>query len=91
MIDLLQLNELFSLTKEKLEETEETLEHTSKKLEDTKERLITTRVDRDEQKFLVSQHVKGEAKLHSQASQVLKENQLKYPFWKWRLKRGVFH
>ena len=65
-----QIQEMFNLTKEKLEETEQTLEDTSNRLVDTKKTLVKTRVDRDEQKFLVSQHIKSEAKLHSQATQV---------------------
>ena len=61
---------MFNITKEKLEETEQTLEDTTNRLVDTKKTLVKTRVDRDEQKFLVSQHIKSEAKLHSQATQV---------------------
>lgn len=64
------MQELFNITKEKLEETEQNLEETTNKLVDTKKNLVKTRVDRDEQQYLVSQHIKSEAKLHSQATQV---------------------
>ena len=65
-----QIQEMFNITEKKLEETEQTLEDTTNKLVDTKKTLVKTRVDRDEQKFLVSQHIKSETKLHSQATQV---------------------
>ena len=67
---------MFNITREKLEETEQTLEDTTNRLVDTKKTLVKTRVDRDEQKFLVSQHIKSEAKLHSQATQVEKAGSL---------------
>ena len=72
---------MFSETKEELATTQETLKETEQDLTETKDTLKTTttnlyrtRKDRDEQKHLVSQHIKSETKLHEQASQVLKVN-----------------
>lgn len=73
----MQVNDLFTFTKAELQETKEELEVTNKNLEQTTETLTqtkgilkSTRKDRDEQRHLVSHHVKSEAKLHSQATQV---------------------
>jgi septal ring factor EnvC (AmiA/AmiB activator) len=57
-------------TKDTLMKTQEDLEETSDKLKTTTTNLYRTRKDRDEQKHLVSQHIKSETKLHEQASQV---------------------
>ena len=71
------MNELFGETKQELEETTEKLVCTEKSLENTKNTLNKTRCvlhhtrqDRDEQQYLVSEHVKTEKSLHSQAVQV---------------------
>lgn len=69
--------ELFTDTKRELEETSEQLGvttnnliKTSEKLQDTHQRLVTTTQDRDEQKYLVSEHVEVESCLYSDANQV---------------------
>ena len=71
------MNELFTDTKMELEETSKELESTQEKLEVTtgtlkvtERRLDRTTQDRDEQRHLVTVHVKTETKLHSEASQV---------------------
>ena len=77
MITILQISELFSLTKDELTETQQDLKQCSEDLQSTKTELLKTeatlyktRVDRDEQKHLVGEHVKAEAMLHAQATQV---------------------
>ena len=73
-----QLQDLFTetqeeltTTKEELTQTCQTLEETETTLKTTKSNLYRTRKDRDEQKHLVTQHVKTETKLYEQAAQVL--------------------
>lgn len=73
----MQLNELFTDTKHELEETTKELQHTGKQLEltsvalkVTERKLDRTAQERDEQKHLVTVHVKTEEKLHSQATKV---------------------
>jgi kinesin family protein 11 len=73
----MQLSELFTDTKQELEETTRELQHTGKQLEltsvalkVTERKLGQTTQERDEQKHLVLVHVKTEDKLHSQATKV---------------------
>ena len=75
--DPLQLNELFTDTKQELDEKTEELTVTTKNLEETADTLKVTRGvlrktrrDRDEQKHLVGEHVKSESSLQEQASEV---------------------
>ena len=58
------------MTTEKLTETTETLRNTKATLKETKVTLRNTEQDRNEQRFLVEEHVKTETKLHSQATEV---------------------
>ncbi len=53
-----------------LEATARSLEETQDTLQKTSRALRTTRRDRDEQKYLVGQHIKTETRLHEQANQV---------------------
>jgi hypothetical protein len=73
----MQLNELFTDTKQELEETSRELQQTGKQLEltssalkVTERKLDRTTQERDEHKYLVSVHVKTEEKLHTQATKV---------------------
>ncbi|XP_041476441.1 kinesin-like protein KIF11-B isoform X1 [Lytechinus variegatus] len=73
-----KVTELFEYTQKELEERTEELEITTKNLEETTETLhITekdlrdTTQDRDEQRHLVSEHVKTETQLMSEATQLL--------------------
>jgi kinesin family protein 11 len=77
-LEMIKLNELFTDTKAELEETSKELQETGQKLEQTTDTLRVTKcklskttMERDEQKHLVSAHVKTEEKLHSQATQLL--------------------
>ena len=58
------------MTTGKLTETKETLKSTKVTLKETKITLRDTQQDRNEQKFLVEEHVKTETNLFSQAAQV---------------------
>ena len=69
------------MTKQELEETTAELTECSQHLAETKEVLLKTesnlrktRQDRDEQKYLVGEHVKSEKVLHEQAAQVCRKN-----------------
>ena len=71
------MTELFTSTKQELEETTEVLKVTSNKLvkttevlQETGDSLIKTTQERDEQTHLVSEHVKAETDLYSEANQV---------------------
>lgn len=66
----LQMSDLFTMTKEELEERNEQLEETRTLLKETEASLRRTRKDRDEQKHLVGKHVEAETKLYSEAEQV---------------------
>jgi len=61
---------MFAETKEKLEDTTKQLDDTQQNLHVTKKTLRLTKKQRDEQKHLVTEHVKTETVLHEQASQV---------------------
>ena len=58
------------LTQNELKEATTDLENTRTQLQKTETTLRRTRQDRDEQKHLVSHHVKTENMLHAQATQV---------------------
>ena len=77
LVCICQIQELFTDTKEELEEKTKDLEYTTKELEETSETLRTTETkltrtttERDEQRHLVKEHVKTETKLFGQASKV---------------------
>ena len=68
---------MFSETKDQLAETADRLEFTERTLSDTKMTLgktkcalFHTRMDRDEQQYLVTEHSKAEDRLHGEATQV---------------------
>lgn len=67
-----QLNELFTDTKQELEETAKDLEMTAETLKVTETKLNRTTRERDEQTQLVDEHVKSETRLFAQASKVNK-------------------
>lgn len=67
-----QLNELFTDTKQELEETAKDLEMTAETLKVTETKLNRTTRERDEQTQLVHEHVKSETRLFAQASKVNK-------------------
>ncbi|XP_071090548.1 kinesin-like protein KIF11-A [Haliotis cracherodii] len=76
--EMTTLSELFTDTKKELEETSEQLTVTTKNLEETTTTLQETQVtlkhttqDRDEQQFLVGEHVKTEDNLYTEATQLL--------------------
>ncbi|XP_005094304.1 kinesin-like protein KIF11-B isoform X2 [Aplysia californica] len=76
--ELKNLTELFTDTKEeltvtteKLVSTTQVLEVTTETLQKTDKELKVTKQDRDEQKYLVEEHVKNEDSLYSQAEQLL--------------------
>ena len=58
------------MTTEKLIETSENLRNTKVTLKETKITLRDTEQDRNEQRFLVDEHVKTETDLFSQATEV---------------------
>lgn len=71
------MTDLFTVTKQELEETSAQLTTTTENLVATSETLHETRVilqdtkqDRDEQKHLVGQHVVAEESLYNEAKQV---------------------
>ena len=61
---------MFEKTDKQLEQTTETLTQTKGQLQETKENLKEKTVECEEQKFLVTEHVKTEKELFSQAEQV---------------------
>lgn len=72
-----QVNDLFQDTQQSLEETSQQLSEASKCLETTREHLSktvddlhTTRLERDEKEFLVTEHVKSEGTLLEEAAHV---------------------
>ena len=67
---ILQMSDLFTLTKGELEERDRQLDETSKQLTQTKHELQQTMTDRNEQKHLVGEHVKAEKVLLNQAKKV---------------------
>jgi len=76
--ELKNLTEMFAETKEELVETSEKLEVTTNTLVTTQDtlhqtegELTVTKVDRDEHKFLVTEHVKTEDSLYGEAAQLL--------------------
>ncbi|KAK6185058.1 hypothetical protein SNE40_007379 [Patella caerulea] len=76
--EMAKLSDLFDDTKKDLEQTTEqlvitsqNLEITANNLEHTQKTLEVTEQDRNEQKYLVSEHVKTETVLFSQAQQLL--------------------
>ncbi|XP_046563790.1 kinesin-like protein KIF11-B [Haliotis rubra] len=76
--EMTSLSELFTDTKKELEETSEQLTVTTKNLEETTVTLQETQVnlkhttqDRDEQQFLVGEHVKTEDLLYTEATELL--------------------
>ena len=58
------------MTTEKLTETTQNLKNTKATLKETKITLRDTTQDRNEQRFLVEEHVKTETQLYSQATEV---------------------
>ena len=58
------------MTTEKLTETTQNLKNTKVTLKETKVTLRNTEQDRNEQRFLVDEHVKTETQLYSQATEV---------------------
>ncbi|XP_064631070.1 kinesin-like protein KIF11-A [Lineus longissimus] len=77
--EFIKISEMFSITKqelmmveEQLDDTTQQLDHTKVVLRQTKVALKETEVEREEQRFLVNEHVKTEKGLFSQASQLVK-------------------
>jgi len=63
---------------------------TKKELEETKETLQVTKQDRDEQKYLVKEHVTNEKILYSEANEVTITIFLQLPLCKWHVHHSLF-
>lgn len=64
------MNDLFTYTKQELEDTTRDLELTTENLKVTETKLSRTTKERDEQTQLVNVHVKSEAQLYARATKV---------------------
>lgn len=65
-----QLNDLFTNTKQELEDTTRDLELTTENLKVTETKLSRATKERDEQTQLVNVHIKSEAQLYARATKV---------------------